>query len=126
MEREKQLEIDLSLRSGAADKAPPVGIPVAVSSSSQAPEPQFFQGPVIYTPVPEELGLHLLSDGIPGEKPPYPYPTIVRCAILGSPRQRLTLSEIYLAMENRYPWFKTAGQGWKVNCFQTTYRSHGL
>lgn len=89
----------------------------STSASPPAPPPgaQFLQGGVIYTPDTTELGLHSLSDGPPGEKPPYPYPTIIRCAILGSPRQRLTLSEIYVAMENRYPWFKTAGQGWKVN-----------
>lgn len=58
--------------------------------------------------------LNALSDGPPGTKPPYPYSTIIRYAIQGSPRQRLTLSELYECMENRFPWYKTAGNGWKV------------
>jgi hypothetical protein len=93
----------------AGPRGPPPRPPPGVH-----PGAQIMQGGVIYTPDSNDLGLHSLSDGPPGEKPPYPYPTIIRCAILGSPRQRLTLSEIYIAMENRYPWFKTAGQGWKV------------
>ncbi|KZS88121.1 winged helix DNA-binding domain-containing protein, partial [Sistotremastrum niveocremeum HHB9708] len=59
------------------------------------------------------MGLHLLSDSAPGEKPNYPYPVIVKCAILGSPRQRLTLSEIYTAIENRFPYFRQAGKAWR-------------
>ncbi len=50
------------------------------------------------------------------EKPPYPYTTILRFAILGSPRKKLTLGEIYETMENRFPWFKNnTDKGWKVN-----------
>ncbi|KAG8721188.1 hypothetical protein FRC08_015301 [Ceratobasidium sp. 394] len=57
--------------------------------------------------------LSALADAHPGQKPPYPYSTIIRYAIQGSPRQRLTLSELYETMEARFPWFKTAGSGWK-------------
>ncbi|QRW02199.1 Forkhead domain [Ceratobasidium sp. AG-Ba] len=59
--------------------------------------------------------LSALADAHPGQKPPYPYSTIIRYAIQGSPRQRLTLSELYETMEARFPWFKTAGNGWKVH-----------
>ncbi|KAF8743473.1 FORKHEAD protein, partial [Rhizoctonia solani] len=64
---------------------------------------------------PAELpnDLSALADAHPGQKPPYPYSTIIRYAIQGSPRQRLTLSELYETMEARFPWFKTAGSGWK-------------
>lgn len=91
-------------------------IPVTVPSQHlrTGPELQVIRDGIIFTPGPEEVGLHALSDGMPGQKPPYTYAIIVRCAILGSPRQRLTLSEIYLAMITRFPWFKTAGQSWKV------------
>ncbi|QRW16457.1 diphthamide biosynthesis protein [Rhizoctonia solani] len=46
---------------------------------------------------PAELpnDLSALADAHPGQKPPYPYSTIIRYAIQGSPRQRLTLSELY-------------------------------
>lgn len=38
----------------------------------------------------------------------------VRMPRLGSPRQKLTLGELYEAIEKRYPFYKTAGKGWKV------------
>ncbi|KNZ80638.1 Forkhead box protein J3 [Termitomyces sp. J132] len=38
---------------------------------------------------------------------------ILRCAILGSPHQRLTIREIYAAMENKYAYYRTAGPTWK-------------
>ena len=93
-------------------------MPMTVPSQQVSPRPesQVLGGGIIFTPGPEEVGLHTLSDGMPDQKPPYTYATIVRCAILGSPGQRLTLSEIYLAMMTRFPWFETAGQSWKV-CF---------
>ncbi|KAH9838641.1 uncharacterized protein C8Q71DRAFT_705504, partial [Rhodofomes roseus] len=50
----------------------------------------------------------MLSDSvIPGEKPNYPYPTLIRAAILGSPRRALTLQGIYSALEDRFEWFRT-------------------
>lgn len=59
--------------------------------------------------------LDSLADGPegPGSRPPYPYSTIIRYAIEGAPRGMLTLSEIYEAVEARFPYFKTAGVGWK-------------
>lgn len=48
-------------------------------------------------------------------RPQHTLPVILRCAILGSPRKRLTIREIYATMESKYPYYKTAGQTWKVN-----------
>ncbi|KAF8511975.1 hypothetical protein JB92DRAFT_347311 [Gautieria morchelliformis] len=50
--------------------------------------------------------LNSLVDGEPGDRPSYPIPTIIKCAILGSPREQLTLSEIYTAMEERFLFYK--------------------
>jgi hypothetical protein len=50
-------------------------------------------------------------------RPQHTLPVILRCAILGSPRKRLTIREIYATMEAKYPYYKTAGQTWKVYCF---------
>ena len=52
----------------------------------------------------------------PGEKPDYPYPTLIRAAILGSPRRALTLQGIYDALESRWQWFRDHkdDKGWKV------------
>ncbi|KAF8526277.1 hypothetical protein BU17DRAFT_19758, partial [Hysterangium stoloniferum] len=55
-------------------------------------------------------GLNRLQDCDPRERPAYPIPVVVKCAIGGSPRERLTLSEIYLAMELRFPYYRTADQ----------------
>ncbi|KAG8864276.1 hypothetical protein FRB96_006097 [Tulasnella sp. 330] len=65
----------------------------------------------------EHGNLDSLADGPegPGSRPPYPYSTIIKYAIEGSPRGMLTLSEIYEAVERRFPFFakKAEGQGWK-------------
>ncbi len=54
-------------------------------------------------------------------RPQHTLPVILRCAILGSPRKRLTIREIYATMEAKYPYYKTAGQTWKVYCYIVVY-----
>ncbi|ETW86676.1 hypothetical protein HETIRDRAFT_307860, partial [Heterobasidion irregulare TC 32-1] len=46
-------------------------------------------------------------------RPQHTLPVILRCAILGSAKGRLTIRDIYKAMEEKYPYYKTAGQTWK-------------
>ncbi|KAJ2455019.1 hypothetical protein EV183_001123 [Coemansia sp. RSA 2336] len=46
-------------------------------------------------------------------KPPYPYATLITYAILQHPRKQMTLSEIYAWLIHHYPYFATAGSGWK-------------
>ncbi|KAK7465488.1 hypothetical protein VKT23_005464 [Stygiomarasmius scandens] len=46
-------------------------------------------------------------------RPQHTLPVILRCAILGSPKQRLTIREIYAAMEGKYAYYRTAGPTWK-------------
>ena len=62
------------------------------------------------------VGLNALADPPPGEKPNYPLPTLIKLAIYGSPRRRLTLQEIYQALEDRFEWFRqrTDKLSWKV------------
>ena len=62
------------------------------------------------------VGLSALADPPPGEKPNYPLPTLIKLAIYGSPRRRLTLQEIYQALEDRFEWFRqrTDELSWKV------------
>ncbi|KAJ1307865.1 hypothetical protein OPQ81_001945 [Rhizoctonia solani] len=62
---------------------------------------------------PELAGLDALEDGRPGEKPAYPFTTLIRYAIKGSPNGRLLLEDIYNAIQTRYPYFATAPSGWK-------------
>ncbi|KAI9512887.1 hypothetical protein F5148DRAFT_951963, partial [Russula earlei] len=46
-------------------------------------------------------------------RPQHTLPVILRCAILGSRMKRLTIREIYAAMEEKYPYYRTAGSTWK-------------
>lgn len=64
----------------------------------------------------QDVTLHALADPPPGEKPTYPYPLLIQLAILGSPKKRLTLAEIYSAIEDRFDWFKrTSDKAWQVS-----------
>ncbi|KZW00079.1 winged helix DNA-binding domain-containing protein, partial [Exidia glandulosa HHB12029] len=45
--------------------------------------------------------------------PDYPYPTIIRCAILSHPKCTPTLCEIYHSIHDRFPFFKLDDAGWK-------------
>lgn len=63
----------------------------------------------------QDVSLHALADPPSGEKPTYPYPLLIQLAILGSPKKRLTLAEIYSAIEDRFDWFKrTSDKAWQV------------
>lgn len=59
------------------------------------------------------MNLDSLRDGPVGTKPFYPYSTLIRYAIKGSPTGKLLLEDIYYAIETRFPYFKTAPAGWK-------------
>lgn len=49
-------------------------------------------------------------------KPQLSLAYLIREAIAESPRQRLLLHEIYDAIAKKYPYYQTAGDGWKVSC----------
>ncbi|XP_043218009.1 uncharacterized protein LOC122379677 [Amphibalanus amphitrite] len=55
--------------------------------------------------------------GAPGvrrqEKPPFSYIALIHMAIQNSPTKRLTLSEIYRFLQERFAFFKGSYQGWK-------------
>ncbi|XP_023211987.1 forkhead box protein F1-like [Centruroides sculpturatus] len=47
------------------------------------------------------------------EKPPYSYIALIVMAIQSSPSKRLTLSEIYQFLQQRFAFFRGSYQGWK-------------
>lgn len=80
---------------------------------------QTIPSPSYYPDAPSDLtgglpmNLDSLRDGPAGTKPFYPYSTLIRYAIKGSPTGKLLLEDIYYAIETRFPYFKTAPAGWK-------------
>lgn len=48
------------------------------------------------------------------KKPAYSYSSLIYLAIGSSAEKRMTLSEIYGWICNRFPYYKTADPGWKV------------
>lgn len=68
----------------------------------------------------EDIGLERLVDPSPGERPDYALPTLVKLAIFSSPKKRLTLQEIYQALQDRFEWYKE-NDAWKVG---TSFRPY--
>lgn len=58
-------------------------------------------------------GLHLLMDFDPDQKPSYSYALITRFAILGSPYKSLSLGEIYMMLEAKFPYFAKDESKWR-------------
>jgi len=48
-------------------------------------------------------------------KPTYSYANLITFAISSSPEKRMTLSEIYQWICDKYPYYRDAGNGWKVS-----------
>ena len=64
---------------------------------------------------PTSGDLDNLVDGYTdNEKPPYPLSTILKFTLLGSPRGKLTLAEIYETLMARFPFFKHVKTDWQV------------
>ncbi|KAK9499323.1 hypothetical protein O3M35_002376 [Rhynocoris fuscipes] len=65
--------------------------------------------------VPEEVAAAAAkSSGVRRqEKPPYSYIALIVMAIQNSPSKKLTLSEIYTFLQQRFPFFRGPYQGWK-------------
>ena len=47
-------------------------------------------------------------------KPPYSYANLITFAINSSRKKKMTLSEIYHWICDNFPYYKEAGNGWKV------------
>jgi hypothetical protein len=61
------------------------------------------------------VDLWALPDPPPGQKPQQPLPILVKLAIHGSVKGRLTLQEIYQSLEDRFIYFaRLRSSAWKV------------
>ena len=47
-------------------------------------------------------------------KPPYSYANLITFAVNSTPRKMMTLCDIYQWIQDNFPYFKDAGNGWKV------------
>jgi hypothetical protein len=84
-------------------------------SSPTASSPTFTFVPHSAQPATGPLSLDSLPSYPSDQKPPFSYPVLIRLAILGSPQKRLLLSQIYSAIEEKFPWYKdSAPKAWKV------------
>ncbi|KAJ6492494.1 hypothetical protein DFH06DRAFT_1005747, partial [Mycena polygramma] len=59
--------------------------------------------------------LWCLPEPAGGGKPTIPLPMLIKLAIYGSPKKRLTLQEIYMELGHRFTWFRENqhDQAWK-------------
>jgi len=66
--------------------------------------PEFNSGGLFFNPLPRNAN----------SKPPFSYTHLISSAIKSSPGLRMALSEIYQWIVDHYPYYRTAGPGWKV------------
>lgn len=66
------------------------------------------------------VNLDILPPEIPGVRPEPKLATLVKLAIYGSERKKLTLQDIYTQIMNRYQWYRDNENNvkWKVRRFQ--------
>lgn len=101
--------------------APPLVVYGPHTATGQPPLPP--RAPP-YTPAPMPPGApptraaqdHLFA------KPPYTYASLIAQACMGSPELKMTLSEIYDWINERWPYFKDHQPGWQVS-FDSLCRS---
>lgn len=67
--------------------------------------------PLDTTATLDQIEAQQVKDG----KPPYSYANLITFAINSSPRKKMTLSEIYQWICENFPYYKEAGNGWKVS-----------
>ena len=106
----------LPTASGSASQPAPSAGSFGMLSDSELADETVHLRALLGCPPGAPVGLDALADPPPGEKPNYPLPTLIKLAIYGSPRRRLTLQEIYQALEDRFEWFRqrTDKLSWKV------------
>ncbi|KAJ1327210.1 hypothetical protein BSLG_010552 [Batrachochytrium salamandrivorans] len=96
----------------ALNAMPMVDLPLSSHSNESTPQkPSEANQHVSF----QQQGQDTMSSSTSSEssRPTIPYSTIITNALQGSTTGRLTLNDIYNFAMEQYPYFKTAGSGWK-------------
>jgi hypothetical protein len=90
--------------------------PSAFMQSSRYPDAGEYLRGQLNLPSTATVNLWCLPDPPGGGKPSIPLPMLIKLAIYGSPKKRLTLQEIYGELAQRFTWFRENqhDQAWKV------------
>ncbi|KAF7790558.1 hypothetical protein EIP86_001514 [Pleurotus ostreatoroseus] len=114
--KQKQREEPLPNIEDLATASTPEPVPGEQGASDDATDASPILRAQLGLPANVPINLDCLRDPPLGARPDYPYTTLVQLAIYGSPNKRLTLSEIYTTLEQRYEWFRDTPerQKWQV------------
>ncbi|KAF8156304.1 hypothetical protein K438DRAFT_1732429 [Mycena galopus ATCC 62051] len=89
--------------------------PSAFQQPSRFPDAGEYLRNQLNLPFGATVNLWSLPEPAGGERPSIPLPMLIKLAIYGSPKKRLTLQEIYGELANRFQWFREHQheQAWK-------------
>lgn len=96
----------------------PTGLPPsAFQQTSRFPDAGDYLRQQLNLPPGAMVSLWCLQEPAGGEKPTIPLPMLIKLAIYGSQKKRLTLQEIYQEIANRFTWFREHfdDQAWRVS-----------
>ncbi|KAJ3285453.1 Forkhead box protein J2 [Borealophlyctis nickersoniae] len=98
-----------SASSGSPETAPIPPTPTAAGPAGGRRRSSILRR--IHKPNPLDANFKLVTHG--GGKPPYSYATLITYAIATSGDKQMTLNDIYNWVLENFPYFQTAGNGWK-------------
>lgn len=114
-------------RSGPSSQSPEygasanalTGLHSGAGAFEPAPGSEEYLRQQLNIPSYQAVNLWALPDPPHGQRPSQPLPVLIKLAIHGSPKRKLTLREIYLALEERFAWYRENrdDKGWKVSPF---------
>jgi hypothetical protein len=115
-----------SIASSSTSSTPATTLSILPPQSIQPPPPtdaEMYLRRQIGLPHDKPVDLWALRDPPNRKKPGQPLPTLMKLAIFGSPKKKLTLQEIYNALIDRFEFFKDNENelAWKVCSFVHIY-----